>query len=152
MSRLYASIICLAVSLAVLSPVRRHFALDVSDSFPLSWYPMFRGTRPSVEQVVYVTGRSSDGQVHPLPYTYWASGGFNQGRNQLTNIVLQGKARVEELCAAIAQRVALGRRTGDDDIVEVAILLGEFNRDRYFGERIAKPDALKAFAICPVSR
>jgi hypothetical protein len=136
----------------VLSPIRRHWTEGVLDSFPLSWYPMFRGTRPDIESVVYVSGRARDGSLHPIPYTYWASGGFNQGRNQLTAIVHEGKARVEVLCESIAEEVAKEHRAVDSEIVEVAILLGEFDRDRYFGEGIAEPDTLKAFDLCLVPR
>ena len=150
MSKAYASIVCLLISLAVLSPVRRHWNPAISDSFPLSWYPMFRGVRPDLEQVAYVVGRSRDGAIRVLPYTYWASGGFNQGRNQLNRIVSQGRARVEQLCEQIAETVA--DRSSDADLVEVAILMGEFDRDRYFGEGIVTPSQVRAFDTCPVIR
>ena len=150
MSKAYASIVCLLLSLAVLSPVRRHWNPVVSDSFPLSWYPMFRLERPEIEPMAYVVGRSRDGEVRLLPYTYWASGGFNQGRTQLNRIVSQGRARVEVLCAQIAQTAAA--RASDDDLVEIAILMGEFDRDRYFGEGISVPERVRAFDTCPVIR
>lgn len=150
MSKTYASIVCLLISLAVLSPMRRHWNPAIPDSFPLSWYPMFSGARPDIEQMAYVVGRSQGGETRVLPYTYWASGGFNQGRTQLNRIISQGRARVERLCVQIAQRVA--DRERDDDLVEIAILMGEFDRDRYFGEGIHHPEQVRAFDTCPVLR
>ena len=36
----------------VLSPVHVRCSDDRTDSFPLSWYPMFRSVRPDIEEPV----------------------------------------------------------------------------------------------------
>lgn len=150
LTRTTASIVCLLVCVIVASPVRYHWVDGVKDSWPLSWYPMFRNPRPDKETVTHMVARDSEGVIHWLPYQRWARGGFNQGRNQLVRIVELGPERAREVCEEVALGLLDDPLPGGETAVDVVVLLSVFNRDAWFleGERV--PEENKIAAICPV--
>ena len=152
MSRTYAIAVSLGVCLMVLWPIRVHFMDQKPDSFPLTWYPMFRGVRSPLESPPHVVGLDAEGAWFPIPYTYWASGGFNQGRAQLRRVLAMDAGRRAELCQKIAQKVRKNRRPVDETLVEVQIWRSQYSRDEYFSERKRDPRRKKVIASCPVER
>jgi len=149
-SRWYAILVSLLVCGSVLWPLSNHLRDEKVDGFPLSWYPMFRGTRPEIERPRHVVGIHEDGHEVAIPYNYWASGGFNQGRNQLTRIINLGTERREELCEQIARRVRKRRKRRDRGIVEIQIVRSQFDRVEYFRDGITEPRRRKVYTSCPV--
>lgn len=155
LSRWYATLVCLLVCATVSSPVLYHYTDDlVKDSFPLSWYPMFRNPRKDIETVYHVVAIDEKGARHKVPYPYWASGGFNQGRNQLKRIVKKGKARSLETCEAIAKRIERKGLEADgkevEGVVEVVILVSRWDRDAYFSDGKREPERAGLAAQCRV--
>jgi len=138
--------------LAVLSPAHVSFSDDRTDSFPLSWYPMFRGVRPAVEQPVYVIGLGDDGTRYKVHYRHWAVGGFNQSRRQLAHLVEQGPERLQRACEDIAVRIAERRRGWRTRVDTVRVVRGRYSRDNYFVRGIHDPMEERALAECAVTR
>ena len=150
MTRTYASIICLLVCLIVASHVRYHWVDGVKDSWPLSWYPMFRNPRPEEEVVFYMAARDWRGEVHHLSYKYWARGGFNQGRNQLRRIVEMGPERAMQTCEEVAAKVARDGIPEQVAVTEVAVLVATWDRDTFFLEGKRVPEEVGSAARCAV--
>jgi hypothetical protein len=149
-TRIYAIVVSMLMCGAVLSPLHNHFHGWKQDGFPLSWYPMFRGTRPEVEKPKHVIGRDRDGNEHKLNYRYWARGGFNQGRNQLSNIVNRGRSARKEICEKIAEKIGKSKRKFNKSIVQVQVVQSHYSRINYFQRGITSPIRRRVYASCAV--
>lgn len=150
--RWLASAFSILMVSAVLSPAQVSFSDDRSDSFPLSWYPMFRGVRPAVEKPVYVIGLTDDGTRHKVNYRHWAVGGFNQSRRQLGRVVKQGPERLERACADIASRISERHRGWRTRVDTVRVVQGRYSRTNYFVRGLRAPMDERVLVECPVLR
>ncbi len=115
---------------ATLAPLTEHVRETPRDDFPLSYYPMFTARRGAIEEVVYMKAIDDRGVGRPLPYKIAGAGGLNQTRRQIGRIVRDGRA--DELCRAIAVKVARGGKYSLADVVEVQVVTGEYHLASYF--------------------
>lgn len=110
-------------------------AKEEKDSFPFSTYPMFTAYRQGRQTIPHVVGFTSDGSRVPLHYRHFGAGGLNQVRRQISRAMRRGHA------TRVAQRYAdsLKRRprSGEKDVVEVAVVRSRFIFDEYFGSASA---------------
>ncbi len=148
MSRWYAIFVSLVVVTMTMWPVGQMFSDTPSDSFPLSWYPMFHRPRSGVEKHAYVVAIDGAGEERILPGRYWDKGGMNQQREHLAGVVRRGAAAATETCEAVARKLA--RRPSTWAIVEIR--LGVFSLERWFGEGDRTPLNWATVARCPVVR
>jgi hypothetical protein len=125
-----AGLFSLAMIAATFSPITENWQDKPTDSFPLSYYPMFSQKRADKYQVHYMVGIDRKGDRHTIAYTFAGSGGFNQARRQLNKFVREKRA--DEMCNKVAGRVAKATNAPYSDIVEVRIVTGSFRFDDYF--------------------
>jgi hypothetical protein len=130
-----AGLFSLAMIGATLSPITENWREKPTDSFPLSYYPMFSQKRAEKYQVHYMVGMDGQGNRHVIPYTFAGSGGFNQARRQLNKVVREKRA--DDLCNRIAARVAKATNAPYSDIVEVRIVTGSYRFVDYFAGNTA---------------
>jgi hypothetical protein len=151
--RAYAWIIILGFIGAVASPVHRSIKrVSGSDGYPLSWYPMFSGKRTNTLKAYYMVGLGADGRRYKIPYTYWARGGFNQGRSQLRSAVRGGKQARLAKCEKVAARLAKRKHGWRSRVQSVVVAKGHFDVETYFVEHERLPRAEYIMAKCPVIR
>jgi hypothetical protein len=122
-----AALFGVALLALVLWPVRQNWRATKTDSFPLSYYPMFSARRRRRMRVTHLVGYDGAGGVHVLPYLYAGSGGLNQVRKQIARTVERGDAA--ELCRKVA---AYPPRAGDLPLVSVAVVTSEYRVSRFF--------------------
>lgn len=149
-SRAYATVVSLGLCLAVLSPIHPALRNVKSDSYPLSYYPMFAKSRPEVERPTWVVGLTEDEREFKIHIGYWTSGGFNQGRNQLVAAMRKRDTEGQDLCRRIARRVAKDPRLAE--VTQLEIRSGSFSRARYFGDGDHAPLTEKVLLSCDVPR
>ena len=150
-SRVWATLVIVVTCLAALSPVVPSLRGRKGDSFPLSWYPMFAKERPEYERPTYVFGVEPDGDRVKVDVSYWSSGGFNQGRNELTTTVSQGRRRLAELCERIARRVVEKNKRELRKVTELQIARGKYDRAAWFeGDHTPMQETI--LDTCPVRR
>lgn len=137
---------------AVLSPLVPEWRGRNGDSFPLSWYPMFARERPAYERPTYVIGTGPGGVREKIDVRFWTSGGFNQGRDQLSVTVRAGEEATAAFCARLAERVARKRGRRWAQVDTVAIVKGQFDRERYFALGDTKPMTERLIYSCAVPR
>lgn len=140
----------LALCVAVLSPMHPAFRNTKTDSYPISYYPMFAKSRPEVERPTWVVGVADDETEHKIHIGYWTTGGFNQGRNQLVAAMKKRDTEGQELCRRIARRVAKDPTLAS--VTHLEIRTGSFSRARYFGEGNPEPLTEKVLLSCDVPR
>jgi hypothetical protein len=135
--------------LAVLWPVTRNWRENPKDGFPFSHYPMFSVKRAKKANVNYLVGLDADGERLLLPYGFAGAGGLNQVRRQINRAVREGRA--EELCRAVAARVALEEEGEFAGVVAVRVVTGRYRLEGYFsGAR--EPVYERVRASCAVAR
>ena len=152
MSRIYAILLSVVFSLAVLSPVTECFVSDPSeavDSFPLSYYPMFRDKRPDLERPRYVVGFDQEGNRHKLDFKFWTLGGMNQARHQLS-YMMKTHRRLARVCGDAAGYVAGIDSEPWSSMVQIQILRGLYDLDRYFVEKDTEPLGERVLYWCSV--
>lgn len=125
---------------AVLRPISENWRRKPKDSFPCSHYPMFSKKRGECERVTYVVGVDARGARRPLPYGCIGTGGLNQVRRQVRKIARRGKVAegdkaVEELCEAVAARLARWQDGRYDDVVAIQLVTGKYRLDDFFTGR-----------------
>jgi hypothetical protein len=127
--------------LAILSPFGEYFKKRRADSFPLSFYPMFANQRPEIESITYMIGLDAKGERHRIPYRYYFSGGLNQAREQLRNVVKLGEKRQRDVCLRVAKKIRAERKSNGPlaKVETIQIMSGEYRLDKYFGERDFQP-------------
>lgn len=131
-ARAWAALVIVVACLGTASPLVPELRGRKGDSFPLSWFPMFAKERPDVETPTYVFGVTDAEKRVKVDVSFWTSGGFNQGRNELTTTVKAGPDRLFELCEKIAQRVVKKNRKEHRKVTEVRVARAKFDRERYF--------------------
>ncbi|MEM6992795.1 MAG: hypothetical protein AAF721_19930 [Myxococcota bacterium] len=95
-----------AIAVVVAVAVPGHWSYG-DDSFPLSNYPMFSKPRRGVVSVSTVVGIAADGTPTTLtPELIGGARWINMAARLVRETVPRGRAACEELCAAVAQRVA----------------------------------------------
>lgn len=135
--RMFAAGFSLLLVGATLSPVAEHRRKKPKDNFPLSYYPMFTERRGETEKVVYLKGVEARGNGRPISFKYAGSGGLNQVRRQIRQVVRRGRA--EELCRTVAAKVARRNEAPLADVVEVQVVTGEYHLADYFRGRSTTP-------------
>jgi hypothetical protein len=114
--------VSIAAVVAVASPVVRDPARGDSDGFPLSTYPMFARSRPTVLEMDYALGVRAAGGPRFLPPRLVGSREVLQARAIVARAVREGVQAQSELCADIAARVAGAADLGD--VTHVALVRG----------------------------
>jgi hypothetical protein len=132
---LLPSVLSVVMIGATLSPVVENWREKPTDSFPLSYYPMFSQKRAENYVVHYIVGLDAKGIKHPVPHKFAGSGGFNQTRRQINKVVREKRA--DELCQSIAVRLAADKSSTYDEIVTVQIVTGSYHFDDYFAGNTA---------------
>ncbi len=147
--RAWAWSVVVVATLATASPIVPALRGHKGDGFPLSWFPMFSRERPDLERPTYVVGDTADGGRVKVDVTFWATGGFNQGRNALVATIQKGGAK--DLCAKVAKRVATRGRPEHADVTQIRIVRGTYDREVFFGgDRTPIRESL--ITECPVPR
>lgn len=148
-----ASTIAGAASLAalglVLWPITQNWRTRKRDSFPLSYYPMFSARRAERVQIYHLVGITATGERRPIVYRLCGTGGLNQVRRQLRQLMREGWA--DELCERVAHEIARERSGAHADVVAVEAVRTEYNLVGYFsGDK--RPLAQKHYATRQVVR
>lgn len=99
--RTRAYVLGFGATLLVLSPL----ATGAADSFPISTFPMF-ARAPGTPTLYAVLGIATDGSEQRLPPALVASGEVLQTKVMIERSVQGGQSAMDELCRAIAKRVA----------------------------------------------
>ena len=144
-----AALFSLAMIGATLSPIVENWRQEPKDDFPLSYYPMFSQKRSEQYLVNYIVGFDARGNRYVIPHQFAGSGGFNQTRRQLNRVVREKRA--DELCRAIAARVAREEKPPYTEIVSVQIVTGTYRFADYFGGT-KTPLTERVRAAAPVER
>ncbi len=148
---LYAMFVFAAMTIAVASPfyelnkpkgVKRH------DGFPLSHYPMFSRPRGKTESATYVLAVEADGTRHNVPYTYWTTGGWNQGRGQIHAYRNGRNGGLPALCERLVTAMQQARTGWESRVVELQIVKGTYSRERYFRDGDPLPLKEKLLLSC----
>ncbi|MCB9763691.1 MAG: hypothetical protein H6739_28235 [Alphaproteobacteria bacterium] len=152
----YAIVLSAVLCLAVLSPIRRHLPYDgaraIQDSFPLSTFGMFSRARPDLEPATYVIALEADGTRHFVRYTHWATGGWNQGRAQVHRYKNGKGGGRPALCQRVAESLGKRERGWESQAVEVRMVWGQYDPERWFVENHKEPVQESILASCEVPR
>lgn len=144
-----ARCISVLVVLVVLSPVVQNWRKKPSDSFPLSYFPMFTQKRQPEMKVTYLVGLDGAGNRHKVPYKFAGNGGLNQVRKQIAAKVRRDEA--EDLCGKVAQKLAKRDAPPYADLTEVRVVTGKYSLDGYFtGDKSPRDEVVHA--SCPIVR
>lgn len=135
--------------LAVLRPIAQNWREEPTDSFPFSYYPMFTRKRRQAVNVTYFVGLGPRGERYRIPHGYVGVGGLKQVRRQISRALKEDK--VEQLCQAVAARVALEEERPFCDVLEVHIVTGKYRLADYFEGR-KEPVSERVRASCRVMR
>ena len=151
-NRAYAWLVSIGLSLVVLWPIQRHLPDGrwVKDSFPISTYTMFSKQRPELEPATYMVALETDGTRHFVRYTHWASGGWNQGRAQIHRYKKGKAGGPDALCAIVSESIARSKANWARATVEVRMVRGEYDPERWFRDDHQLPVTEKLIASCPV--
>ena len=114
----------------LLWPVRENWQDNPKDNFPLSYYPMFSHKRKATYSMPYVVGYDSLHNRHFVPYQYAGTGGFNQVRRQMREMVRED--RHNELIRRVAEELADSDRDSYDQLVRVELVKGKYHFEDYF--------------------
>lgn len=144
-----AALLSVGVSTAVLAPLLQHRRTPPTDSFPLSYYPMFTKRRRPRAKVTHLMGVDGRGRRSPLPYTLAGRGGLNHVRKHLSRTVAAGRA--DELCRSVAASVARRDEPELAGVVSCEVVSGTYRLATYFSGRTA-PVAERVHAAHPVVR
>jgi hypothetical protein len=134
---------------AVLWPIVENWREQPTDSFPLSYYPMFTEKRAEKARVTYMVGFDAQGNRELIPYPFAGTGGLNQVRKQIRKVAQTGKAT--ELCRSVAARIAQSKRERFADVESVQIVTGDYRLADYFSGN-KSPVSERVNASCQVER
>src|ERR1700753_3061684 len=98
-----AAVISFVLVAAALEPLVRR---PDDDGFPLSTFPMFAAARPSALSMTYAQGVTRDGALRTLTPSHLGTGEVMQAYSTLQIAASRGPRARNELCTAIAARVA----------------------------------------------
>jgi hypothetical protein len=145
-----AGLFSVAMMAAVASPLLENWRSVPTDSFPLSYYPMFTSERGETAAVTYMVGIDATGARRPLHYRYAAGGGMNQARKRITNMVRNGKAG--DLCRSVAENVAMRSTRRLDTIVAIEIRTDSYRLREYFETSNRVPVTEEVHHTCGVEQ
>jgi hypothetical protein len=140
-----------AVLGAMLYPVLQNLRprKEQVDSFPLSYFPMFRQLRKQTVRIIHVVGTDVAGDRHYMPTEILVEDGINTTRHQLNRTVREGRAT--EYAAALSEKVASAPALRH--IVRVDIVRGVFDLDACLldGPSQVRPTEIIEIASAPVA-
>jgi hypothetical protein len=148
--RVRAGLTTILLCLAVLSPMVPSKGGQRRDDFPLTWYPMFRGVRPSNETIVWVRATLDDGSHRPVPVGYWTPGGLTEGRAHLERAIREHD--IEAFCARLGDELHGRTRGWATRAVALEIVRSTFTLTAYFAEDDPEPATEHVLFQCAVSR
>mgnify|MGYP003336290434 FL=1 len=90
------------------------------------------------------------GAREKLDVRWWTHGGFNQGRNMLTETVKNGPEKLRPFCERLAKKVA--EKSEWASLTEVRIVSGQYDRRKYFQQGDHKPIGENTLYSCDVPR
>lgn len=140
-----AAVISIVLVAAALEPVVRS---PDDDGFPLSTFPMFASARPSELAMTYAQGVTRDGALRTLTPAHVGTGEVMQAYAMLQAAAARGDAARDELCAAIAARVA--RDDAYRDVVAIRVVSARQDAVAYLADGTTGEAHLRA--MCPVRR
>ncbi len=149
MSKTWATILSILLTLAIMAPIHKGLRGARGDSFPLSWYPMFSRPRPALEPVDYVIGITADGERHIVHSKHHVRGTMNRARRQLTRLAKRS-ATARTLCEQVSEKFGRRRRGKISELVQVRIVRGRFDLKQYFGAGHKAPVSEKIHWACQV--
>jgi hypothetical protein len=127
---------------AVVSPM-----LAARDSFPLSTYPMFAHTRPSVVDIDHLVAIDAQGGRRIVPPSLVARGEVLQAKAMIDGTVQRGRRATALLCREVAARLAQDAAWADMRTLEVR--RDSFDVLGYFsGQR--EPQSSRVHARCRI--
>ncbi len=138
-----------AMSLAIMSPVKKEWRGVANDSFPLSWFPMFSKPRKEFETIAYMVGILPDGTRRVIPSRHFVQGGMNQARRHVWKYA-KYRAKSMQLCQKAAARMGRYNRGSKSRMVQVQLLRGKFSREEFFRDRQPLPVSDQVRAACHV--
>ena len=118
---------------AVLWPVVENWRERPTDSFPLSYYPMFSLKRADATTVRYLVGLDARGERRLLPHTCAGTGGLNQVRRQINKLVRADEA--DALCKLVAADVAARDGEPFSETVTVQVVAGRYRLADFFADK-----------------
>ncbi|MBW1299056.1 hypothetical protein [Aquimarina litoralis] len=122
--------ISIFVIVLILSPVLENWAKKPTDSFPLSYYPMFSKKRQATYGMYYFVGYDAAHNRYKISYKLAGTGGFNQVRRQITKAARSGKAT--EFTKEIAERIATKNEYPYSKMIRVELVKGYYHLENFF--------------------
>jgi len=129
-SKPLATMFSILILAALLWPVQENFERKPEDDFPLSYYPMFSHKRKATYSMPYVVGYDSLQNRYFIPYKYAGTGGFNQVRRQMRQMVREN--RHEELIVRVAERLEDRKRAPFDKLERIELVKGKYHFEDFF--------------------
>ena len=126
-SQTLATVFSILVMLALLWPIQENWRKKPKDNFPLSYYPMFSHKRNTTYSMPYLVGYDSLQNRYFIPYQYAGTGGFNQVRRQMRQMVRED--RHDELIERVAQQLGETQRSPFDQLERVDLVTGKYHFD-----------------------
>lgn len=148
MDRLYGVVICVLVIAAVISPALRD---PEDDDFPLSTYPMFARPRRASTTIQSAVAVAADGSQVPVPPALVGTHETMQAVRILSRSLRDGPEATQQLCQAIAARVARSGGAMFAAAREVAIVSQEVDAIG-FARGEGASGATRTHASCAVPR
>ncbi len=149
MNKPAAAAIMLGLTISVFLPVSTEFRGTHGDEFPFSWYPMFSAPRPKLERVHYVVGLTEEGERKIVHSRYYVKGGMNQARKQIDRLASK-RSTAKATCEKAARNIS--RRRYYKDVVELRVVRGYYDMEKYFARREKLPEKEYVRARCRVER
>jgi len=147
-SRIHAYCVCALSIGAVLSPVLRD---PEDDGFPLSTYPMFARPRAPTTTIHAAVAIASDGARTPIPPALLGTHETMQAVRILSRSLRAGPDGAQQLCSAVAARLARSADEAFHDAQQVAIISQELDVLSY-AQGVRDVSGVHTHAQCPIAR
>lgn len=144
-----ATAFSILVLVALLWPVQENWKKKPKDDFPLSYYPMFSHKRKATYSMSYLVGYDSLQNRYFIPYQYAGTGGFNQVRRQMRQMVRED--RQDELTKRVVQRLANTQRKPFNQLERVDLVKGKYHFEDYFLHDQKEPISEKLLSTANIS-
>ncbi|MEO0330912.1 MAG: hypothetical protein AAF223_04375 [Bacteroidota bacterium] len=129
-SQTLATAFSILLLIVLLWPIQENWRKKPKDNFPLSYYPMFSHKRNTTYSMPYLVGYDSLQNRYFIPYQYAGTGGFNQVRRQMRQMVRED--RHDELIERVAQQLGKTQRSPFDQLKRVDLVRGKYHFEDYF--------------------
>jgi hypothetical protein len=129
-SQSFATAFSILVLVTLMWPVHENFEKRPNDDFPLSYYPMFSHKRKATYSMPYVVGYDSLQNRYFIPYKYAGTGGFNQVRRQMRQMVRED--RHEELIDRVVKRLEDSKHAPFDKLQRIELVKGKYHFEDFF--------------------